>query len=741
MFFFKSFKLAGPGQISNGNCIAYRSEPLWEARAELKRIEPRQRVGARARSGYVTRKEADHLLASDLDLAELRARRALAWHTDNSVARYLLGSALRRKGRLQEARTILEPLTQSQPQFSAAWSELGLTLQKLGEIAGAANAHLHAIGFDPLDQDAWYALGDLLRFPGDDESGLGPRTDDPSLRDAMIALREERFEAAEAILRATIESRSGGAMALKLLADVLLCTDRWADAKSLLEKSLDLVPQYFGARFRYGAMLTVHGEYRAAIPHIEELLRSAPDNFLYRHLKAIALEGSGDHETALSEYEDLLEASPDRPGLWMQYAQIVKTYRPEIAAALFDSVLQRFPFLVDASYALATAKSFRFDVTWIERILVQFDDPDLDVESRARLHFVLGKLFEDMEDYANSFKHYKTCNDIQRELRQPDARKHEQFARQARTVFTTRFVEARADAGCKECGAIFVVGLPRSGSTLVEQILASHSAIEGLGELPDLPAIIDQLGPNPSAYPKFLKTVANERFRAMGEEYMALTHARRKSGKPFFTDKLPANYAHVALIHLMLPNARIVDVRRHPLDCGFSCYKHYFPAGQDRALGRRSMGRWYADYVELMAHFDELLPGRIHRIIYEHLVENPEEEVRRLLDCLGLPFEEQCLRFHETDRIVDTISAEQVRMPLYKSGVAHWRHYEQWLGPMKEGLGYVLDAYPETPKFYPRLSSRLVPRTLGTPRFYRLIKGTRQLPFEPAPRRLPALPH
>lgn len=717
----------------NKRFLAYKLEEPWAATAQFRRIESRQRYGSKIRSGYVTRKEADHLLASDLDVAEMRARQALRWHSDNSVAAYLLGAALQRTGRLQEAREVLEPLTQSQPQFSAAWSELGLALQKLGEVANAANAHLRAIGFDPLDQEAWYALGDLIRFPDDDGSGSGRDADDSSLEEAAIALRDERFEEAESILREIIESRPADAKAHQLLADVLICTGRWTDAKPLLEKSLELAPQLLKARFRYGAMLTAHKEFQVALPHIEALLKSAPGNFLYCHLRAIALEGSEDYERAMSEYEGLIEASPDQPGLWMQYAQIVKTHRPDFSAALFDRMLQRFPFLVDATYALATVKSFHFDASWIERIRAQFDQPNLDMESRAKLHFVLGKAFEDMQQYAKSFEHYKASNVILRELRQPDVKREERFTWQAKTVFTKRFLRERVGVGCKDTGAIFVVGLPRSGSTLVEQMLSSHSAIEGLGELPDLPSIIRRLGPNPDAYPNYLKTLEFDRFRVLGEEYMALTAARRKSGKPFFTDKLPINHAHAVLIHLMLPNARIIDVRRHPLDCGLSCYKHYFPAAQTRALSRHSMGRWYADYVELMAHFDEIMPCRIHRIIYEKLVENPEEEVRRLLDYVGLPFEEQCLRFHEMVRVVNTISAEQVRMPLYKSGLAHWRHYEQWLDPMKQELGNVLDTYPQVPKFFARVRGRIAPRQLGTPRFYRQVKGTRQLPFEFVP--------
>lgn len=715
------------------NCVAYRYEESLAATAELRRIEPRQRPGTRIRTGYVTRKEADHLLASDLGVAEARARQAMSWHPDNTVARYLLGAALHRSGRLWAAKEVLEPLAQAQLHFSAAWSELGLVLQKLGEIARAANAHLHALGFDPLDQEAWYSLGDMLRFSSDDDPVLGSDALDPSLQDAAIAFRENRFEAAEVLLREIVRSRPGEARAFKLLADTLICTDRWTDAKPFLGRSVELAPRFDRARFRLGTMLVSYREYGAALSHIEELIKSAPDNGLYGRLRAVALEGSGDHERAMFEYEKLLEASPGRPGLSMQYAQIVKSHRPDRFAALMDGVLRRFPFLVDATYALATFKSFRFDEAWIERIDSQFDNPDLDVEARAKLHFILGKAFEDMQDYASSFRHYKASNDIQLELLPMGVGIAEQFAVRAKTIFTSRFVQERAGVGCTDAGAIFVVGLPRSGSTLVEQMLSSHSAIEGLGELPDLPSVINHLGKNPSAYPKFLKTMEFDRFRALGDEYMALTRARRGTGKPFFTDKLPINYAHGVLIHLMLPHAKIIDVRRHPLDCGLSCYKHYFPAGQERALDCRSMGNWYAEYVELMAHYDAILPGRIHRIIYEQLIENPEEELQRLFAYVGLPFEEASLRFHETERIVDTISAEQVRMPLYRAGVAHWRHYEQWLGPMKDELGSILNLYPEPPKFFPRLRTRVAPRPLGASRTYRMVKGTEQLPFEHLP--------
>jgi hypothetical protein len=302
-------------------------------------------------------------------------------------------------------------------------------------------------------------------------------------------------------------------------------------------------------------------------------------------------------------------------------------------------------------------------------------------------------------------------------------------------LFTPAFFRQRKGAGYDERGAIFIVGLPRSGSTLVEQILASHSDIEGLGELDCLQTIVSRLthaeGKGPR-YPAAVGTLDLERLRTLGKEYMDLTRARRKTDRPFFTDKLPANFSHAGLIHLILPNAKIVDVRRHPLDCGFSCYKHYFPFGQPLTYRLEDIGRAYVDYVELMAHFDDVLRGNVYRILYERLVADPAKEVRLLLAYLGLPFEQQCLRFHENRRLVTTLSHDQVRMPLYASGTEQWRHYEPWLQPLKKELGYVLEVYPEVPKFYAHLNARRRSEAGRGPQsnIFRCFKGVRQLPFE-----------
>jgi hypothetical protein len=274
----------------------------------------------------------------------------------------------------------------------------------------------------------------------------------------------------------------------------------------------------------------------------------------------------------------------------------------------------------------------------------------------------------------------------------------------SKAVLTADLFASRAGQGCPAPDPVFILGLPRSGSTLIEQILASHSAVEGTMELPDITAMARRLSGarttrEPSAYPEILATLDPGALKALGEEFLERTRVQRKTDRPFFIDKMPNNFAHLGLIALALPNARIIDARRHPLGCCFSGFKQHFARGQNFSYGLADIGRYYADYVELMAHFDAVLPGRVHRVIYESMVADPEREIRALLDYCGLPFEESCLNFHQNDRAVRTASSEQVRQPIFKDAVEHWQNYEPWLDPLKTALGPVLSAYPNAPEF------------------------------------------
>ena len=324
-----------------------------------------------------------------------------------------------------------------------------------------------------------------------------------------------------------------------------------------------------------------------------------------------------------------------------------------------------------------------------------FDHPKLSEEDRFHLHFASGKALEDRGEAGESFRHYSEGNRLRRMLLDYDADETKRQVDRAISIFTPDMFSVRAGQGCEAPDPIFVIGMPRAGSTLIEQILASHSLVEGTMELPDIPALAARVGTREGG----LAALEPAELRAMGEEYLERTRIQRKTGRPFFIDKMPNNWAHLGLIHLILPNAKIIDARRHPLGCCFSNFKQHFARGQAFSYGLEDMGRYYADYVRYMAHIDTVLPGRVHRVYYERMVEDSESEIRSLLAALDLPFEESCLRFHENDRAVRTASSEQVRRPIYREGTEQWQAFEPWLGPLKDALGPVLGAYPDVPRF------------------------------------------
>ncbi len=351
--------------------------------------------------------------------------------------------------------------------------------------------------------------------------------------------------------------------------------------------------------------------------------------------------------------------------------------------------------------SLANLKTFRFTPDDVEAMRAQLERTDLGDDERVQFHFALGKALEDAKAYEGSFEHYVLGNSLRRTQVGYDADRTSARVARCREILTAEFFEQRRGHGSEAPDPIFIVGLPRAGSTLIEQILASHSAVEGTMELPDLISIARKLpGTNGGGtrFPESLTNLSAADARALGEQYLEQTRIQRKSAAPFFIDKMPNNFAYVGFIQLVLPNAKIIDARRHPLGCCFSVFKQHFARGQGFAYDLEDLGRYYRDYVALMAHFDTALPGRVHRVIYETMVQDTEAEVRRLLKYCGLPFEESCLRFYENARAVRTASSEQVRQPIFRDALEHWRHYEPWLGPLKSALGPTLDAYP-APEF------------------------------------------
>ncbi|MEI9993803.1 MAG: sulfotransferase [Rhizomicrobium sp.] len=481
---------------------------------------------------------------------------------------------------------------------------------------------------------------------------------------------------------------------LRRVDDTIRAAD-FATARRLLEACLEHAPGLTAARQRYATLLLQHfGDPAGAAAQAAKLLAAEPKNAAYRAFRAAALGQLGDYDAAIADYEAALALAPEDARLWLQLGHALKTAgRADGAVAAYRMSLTFKPG-GEAWWSLADLKTVRFSAADVAamRGLVQSALPPAE---RAALHFALGKALEDDGDAASAFAQYDMGNALKRSTLRYDAGELTAYVARARTLFTPAFFAARAGLGSTAADPIFIVGLPRSGSTLVEQILASHSAIEGTMELADMIAVArEAMGPGPfdfNAYPGALADLDGERLRTLGEAYLARTRVYRRAARPYFIDKMPNNFVHVGLIQLILPNAKIVDVRRHPLACGLSAYKQNFAAGQPFSYGLGDLGRYYADYVRLMAHLDAVLPGRIHRVIYEDLVADPEGEVRRLLAYCGVGFEPGCLRFHENRRAVRTASAEQVRRPISTAGLESWRPFEPWLGPLKSALGPVLE--------------------------------------------------
>ena len=475
------------------------------------------------------------------------------------------------------------------------------------------------------------------------------------------------------------------------------------DAEKLLARALELAPSFDAARHNYAVLLHRQNKLTEAIREVDVLLEREPKNPNYLSLKAAALARLGEQARAKDIYELLLKDFPNAPKAWMSYGHTLKTLGGQDASIkAYRKSIDLMPQLGEAYWSLANLKTFRFLATDIAAMRAQLAREDVIGEDRFHLHFALAKALEDEGHYAESFDHYEKGNALRRADADYDADDAHQNTERSMAFFTRTFFAERAGFGSPAPDPIFIIGLPRSGSTLLEQILSSHSAIEGTMELPDIIAIAKRLGGkkrkiDTRAYPEVLATLGAAELHTLGEEYLTRTRVQRKTARPFFIDKMPNNFAHVGLIHLILPNAKIVDARRHPLACCFSNFKQHFARGQTFTYSLADLGRYYADYVALMAHFDAVLPGRVHRVLYEEMVANPERETRRLLDYCGLPFEESCLRFYESDRLVRTASSEQVRQPIYTDALDHWRHYEQWLGPLKTALGPALTAYPQAP--------------------------------------------
>ncbi len=654
---------------------------------------------------------ASRLLATEPALAGEQAAEILKVVDGHPQALLLLGASHAARGDVEQAAAILEKLARAQPNWAQANLELGLALGRAGRGNEAIAALRRAVALKPELPQAWLALGDHLSATGDPAgadaayaSHIRFSTRDPHLMAAAAALVENRIGEAESLLRAHLRKAPTDVVAIRMLAEIAARLARHEDAEHLLARCLELAPGFHAARQNYALVLHRGNKPQEALAEIQTLLALDPDNPSYRNLKAVVLCRIGDYAPAIDLYARILDEYPQNARVWLSYGHALKTAgSQDDSIRAYRTCIGIDPGFGEAWWSLANLKTVRFTDADVEAMRRQLARTDLDTEQRLQFEFALGKALEDAADYAASFAHYLEGNRLRRGMLIYSADDTSAKVARSKRIFTRPFFAARAGAGCEAADPIFIVGLPRSGSTLVEQILSSHSAVEGTMELPEIISMtrdLRQQGEGDSAtYHEVLATLDAPALRALGEQYLKRTRVQRKTAAPFFIDKMPNNFAHVALIQLALPKARIVDVRRHPLACCFSGFKQHFARGQNFSYGLEDIGRYYRDYVELMAHYDAVLPGRIHRVFYETLIDDTEAEVRRLLDYCGLPFEAGCLRFFENERPVRTASSEQVRKPIYREGVDHWRHYDAWLAPLGSALGPVLHAYPAVPDF------------------------------------------
>jgi len=598
------------------------------------------------------------------------------------------------------------------PDQPEALTVSGLALGLLGKGEEAIAALRRAVQLKPGQPDAWRALGDHysaleMREAADEAFAQHLRysVHDPKLMGAALALAQNRIPDAEAALREHLKRWPTDVVAIRMLAEVAARIGRTHDAETLLARCVELAPGFRMARQNYAMVLHRQNKWTESLAEVNFLLADEPSNPGLRNLKATVLGRIGDYEESIRLYRAVLRDYPRQPKVWMSLGHALKTANHNAEAIeAYRRCIELSPELGEVWWSLANLKTFRFEADDVAAMRAQLARTDLGNDDRLHFDFALGKALEDADDYAASFEHYARGNALRRKLVRYDAEENAALVARSKKLFTREFFANRKGWGCESRDPIFIVGLPRSGSTLVEQILSSHTGVEGTQELPDITMLARRVGGRTSradsnAYPRALEKYSGEELRELGQRYLDQTRIQRKTQRPVFIDKMPNNFAHTGLIHLILPNAKIIDTRRQPLGCCFSCFKQHFARGQTFTYDLDEIGRYYRDYVELMAHFDSVLPGRVHRVFYEKMVDDTEAEVRRLLDYCGLPFEEGVLRFHENQRAVRTASSEQVRQPIFRDGLEQWRHFEPWLQPLKQALGPVLDRYPDTPQF------------------------------------------
>ena len=652
--------------------------------------------------------------AGETTLALEQAQEILRLHPNEINSQFIMAAAQRALGEGDLALKNLKAIVARAPGYAIAQQELGFAYADIGAATQAISALRQAVKLEKRLSGSWRLLGELLLSESQEEAASEAfnnsflnSTEHAELAEAISLLRANKTGQAEHVCREFVKKHPSNVDGIRLLAEIGTKLGVYSDAQNLLERCLELAPDFDIARLNYANVLSKRNKLEQSMAQLSLLLEKEPNKPSLLGLQAQVLVKMSDFGAALPIYHKLMTQFPARPGIALSYGHALKTVgNQEEAIAAYRQAAELQPGFGDAWWSLANLKTFRFtddDLAAMRReMLVKSNS----LEDRFHLCFALGKGLEMRGEYENSFKFYELGNQTKLQLERYSADNNHTEVQNLIATCDHQLVTAPPGGGCQAPDPIFIVGLPRSGSTLLEQILASHSLVDGTKELPDIMNLARRLGgkrkrSDPSRYPAILRELSDEQFRELGEEYLDRTRVQRAEA-PFFIDKMPNNFYHVGLIARILPNARIIDARRHPMAACFSGFTQLFAKGQPFTYGLNNIGHYYRDYVALMDHWDKVLPGKVHLAVYEQVVGDTENQVRQLLAHCGLPFEQGCLQFYENQRPVKTASSEQVRQPIYNSGLDHWRHYESFLQPLRDALGPVLERYPMEPAALPR---------------------------------------
>ena len=635
--------------------------------------------------------------------AEALCRDALARDPGDINFVALLGSILADRGALEEAAECLGRAVRAAPGHAKAQEDLGTILLNLDRAADAL-PHLqkarelrppHAALLNKL-AGAHQKLGRIDEADGLRKEASAMSPSQAKLDEATRLFVSGHFRESEKMAQELVRENPRDVNAALLLARLAINANCFEDAKALLEKIIEMAPRFIAAWHDLGTVLKELHQYEQAVSVLERALELDPRNALTHYYLGAALAMAAQPEKAVGAYQQAVEIDPELTGAHIGLGHVLKTVGDqERGIAAYRRAIELRPNFGETYYSLANLKTFRFSESDIEDMTARLANEQLPVDCRVHFAFSLGKAFEDQKQYDQAFEYYALANQLHRDTIAYDPVQTEVAHQRMREIFSAEFFRSCSEraTGCPAPDPIFILGLPRSGSTLLEQILASHSLVDGTSELPDISMIAQGLTqPRSGAvFPQCVPDLSDDTLRQLGERYLEQTR-RHRAGAPFFTDKMPNNFAYVGFIKTILPNAKIIDARRHPMDSCFGCFKQHFAKGQTFSYDLFELGEFYLEYHQLMEHWDQVLPGQVLRMQYEEVVDDLEQQVRRLLEFCGLPFEEACVQFHETKRAVRTASSEQVRQPIYRGSVQTWKRYGAHLDGLRDILLPVLPA-------------------------------------------------